>query len=61
LSGHPAKVAGRHLEYAIVAPLDPQMGTIEYSWAVVDRIMGNGGRFMVLDARGFKDAKAVQS
>lgn len=46
LDGHAAKVTGRALLFASVAPLDVTIGAVEFSWQVVARVMDG--------SRGFK-------
>jgi len=43
--GKPAKICGRLLDYGTVAPLDPSVPSIEYSWEAIDRVMNNGRNF----------------
>ena len=45
LNGKPAKVVGWKLDFPVVAELDGPFA-VEYSWAAVDRVMSDGGRFV---------------
>ena len=39
LDGAPAKVTGRLNAFATIAPLNPALPSVEYSWHTVNRIM----------------------
>ena len=45
LDREPAKVAGFMLDFAWVAPLNPDKPAREYAWATVAHIVSRGGRF----------------
>lgn len=48
LDGHPARICGERLRYAIIATIGLGNGplySVEYSWPTVERVYESGGRF----------------
>ena len=39
LDGQPARIVGRLLPFAKIAPDNPNLSSVEYSWETVNRIM----------------------
>jgi hypothetical protein len=42
LNGQEAKISGRLMKYAVIAPYDMRYACVEFSWEAVERIMTDG-------------------
>lgn len=45
LDGQQARITGRLNDFASIAPLDPRIGCVEYTWDGVNEIMEGDRRF----------------
>ena len=45
LNGAPARIVGRLNDFGIVAPDNPSVPSLEYSWHTINRVMEKGGFF----------------
>lgn len=45
LNGEKAKVTGRLLQFGRISPLNPEIGSVEFCWETIDRIMKKDKKF----------------